>query len=139
MTGCGWETVEHAQHLRRGGYGGGSPHGEAGRTNFLALRPDGLRIRTPASHVIEGDARRNRALAADPAAAAVRATLPWHDAASMRQFRAEMAANAPRIAVQAEQPVDERQSARRLEVAASGAAAGATPGPTRRRKVRSGG
>ncbi|HKM64751.1 MAG TPA: glycosyltransferase family A protein [Acidisphaera sp.] len=138
MAGCGWETVEHAQHLRRAGYGGGVPADRAA-TTFLALRPDGLRIRAPASHVAEADISRNRALAADPAAVAARATLPWHDDATMRQFRAEMAANAPRIAMQTEQPPEERQPARRLEVIASDVASGVPSSASRRRKVRAGG
>jgi hypothetical protein len=126
MQGCGWENIEHAQRLHRAGYGVGARRGAGGGATYLALPPDGLRIRTPASHVTEDAVRRNRELAAEAMKRPVRLALPWHDEGAMRQFRAEMGESAPRIARQfsEEQLVEEssEQDARRppaLEIVAS--------------------
>ena len=139
MRGCGWENVEHAQQLRRAGYGGGALPDSTAALAYLALPADGLRIRTCSSYVTDAEFRRNRALATDPAARAVRQTLPWHDEASMRQFRDEMAANAARLAIQTERPIDVAQPAPRIEAVATGSEPEASLASPRRRKLRAGG
>ena len=136
MTGCGWENVEHAQQLRRAGYGGGALSDAAAPLAYLALPPDGLRIRPCSNYVNDADLRRNRALAADPAARAGRQTLPWHDDASMRQFRDEMAANAARLAIQIERPVDIVQAALRIDAVETGSGLEASLASPLPRKLR---